>query len=190
MPLPMRSVMSNCQSIPNYRHPVFFSQHNTVSDAYQTIDMQTLSERLKEVRNEKGLTQEELRVKAGLKRQSIIGGLESSDQKTSSYLPQIAEALGVRALWLATGKGPKYVTDQTPLQEPTQFLNAKTLYQCFQGVNAYIADGSRPVTEEQRVELACYLYEMFHDQESVTKEKMALWLERMLSYAQASTRKK
>jgi transcriptional regulator with XRE-family HTH domain len=64
--------------------------------------MSTLQKRLKDLRAAKGWTQEELAKKVGI-RQSFIGALESSGQKGSAYLPEIAHALGVDAYWLKTG---------------------------------------------------------------------------------------
>jgi phage repressor protein C with HTH and peptisase S24 domain len=68
--------------------------------------MSTLIERLKQSREEAGLSQEELAKRAGVN-QSIIGGLESGHRKKSSYIPDIAHILGVESLWLASGRGPK-----------------------------------------------------------------------------------
>lgn len=79
--------------------------------------MDTLATRLTSARNEQGLTQGALARAAGLKNQSIIGSLESGHRKSSSYIPAIAEALKVNALWLAEGRGPRYPTDDTPDRE-------------------------------------------------------------------------
>lgn len=68
--------------------------------------MRTLADRLKAARDRKGLTQAELAKAAGLKNQSIIGSLESEYRKTSAYIPAIADALDVPAIWLSDGKGP------------------------------------------------------------------------------------
>lgn len=68
--------------------------------------METLAERLKICREKLGLTQTQLAKNAKLKNQSIIGSLESGYRKSSAYIPQIAEALGVESLWLTTGKPP------------------------------------------------------------------------------------
>lgn len=77
--------------------------------------MTTLSNRLIQARTDKGLSQTELAKKAGLKRQSIIGMLESGARKSSSYIPQIAEALGVDPMWLSTGKYSKRMMNVLPL---------------------------------------------------------------------------
>lgn len=82
----------------------------------------TVAARLKECREEAGLTQTELAKKARLKSQSIIGSLESGHRKTSSHIPAIAEALGVEPLWLADGRGAKRtvrIASETELLSPT-----------------------------------------------------------------------
>lgn len=69
--------------------------------------MRTLAERLAHVRTECGITQAALARAAGVN-QSVIGGLETGYRKTSAYIPVIAAVLGVSALWLAEGRGPKH----------------------------------------------------------------------------------
>lgn len=68
--------------------------------------MDTLRERLIFARKRKGYTQGELAAKVGCS-QGTIGNLESrsgiKSQTSTSYLPKIAEELGVTALWLAEG---------------------------------------------------------------------------------------
>lgn len=107
--------MSFVQSMPYYHVSVYESQHQSDSFIYHNSDMTTLATRLITSRKAKGLSQEELAKKAGLKSQSIIGMLESGARKSSSYIPQIAEALGVDAVWLATGKFSKRKPDLLPL---------------------------------------------------------------------------
>lgn len=66
--------------------------------------MNTLAERMKAIRDQKGWSQTELARRSGVK-QSFIGALEAKNQKTSGFLPELAHALGVDAYWLKTGKG-------------------------------------------------------------------------------------
>nr|WP_023595573.1 helix-turn-helix transcriptional regulator [Pandoraea pnomenusa] len=80
--------------------------------------MYTLAERLRWARTKAGLSQEQLGTKAGVT-QSTIGNLESGTRNTARRLPQIAEVLGVNALWLAEGKGP-----QTPSGKSSGSLDA------------------------------------------------------------------
>lgn len=66
--------------------------------------MDTVATRLKEAREEANLTQEQLAEKVGCS-QSLIGNLESGNQKSSARLPAIAQVLKVEAIWLAEGRG-------------------------------------------------------------------------------------
>ncbi|WP_186140092.1 helix-turn-helix domain-containing protein [Burkholderia gladioli] len=66
--------------------------------------MYTLADRLKWARSKAGLSQEQLGDKAGVS-QSTIGNIEAGTRKSARRLPQIADALGVNALWLAEGEG-------------------------------------------------------------------------------------
>ncbi|MDY0072963.1 MAG: S24 family peptidase [Thauera sp.] len=83
--------------------------------------MELLSTRLAAARAEAGLTQTELARAAGLKNQSIVGSLESGYRKSSSYTPALAAALGVNALWLAEGRGPRFPSDPP---EPRPIIEA------------------------------------------------------------------
>jgi transcriptional regulator with XRE-family HTH domain len=67
----------------------------------------TIGQRIKAARQEIPLTQTELGTKVGL-RQSTISELEKGDSAGTAYLASIASVLGLSALWLETGKGPKY----------------------------------------------------------------------------------
>lgn len=69
--------------------------------------MTTFSERLREARNAASLTQEGLAFAIGHKKQSVIASLENGQNKSSSYIPEIAKALRVDAYWLKTGKGER-----------------------------------------------------------------------------------
>lgn len=70
--------------------------------------MKTIAERLKEAREEAGLTQPALAVKAKVS-QGTIGNIESGIRKRPRDLLSIAKALGVSATWLESGNGPKKI---------------------------------------------------------------------------------
>lgn len=79
--------------------------------------MSNLATRLREAREAKGLTQEALAKLVGpKKRQSLIGNLEAGAYPGSPWLPEIAYALGVHAMWLKNGIGPKNIYPQQPGQ--------------------------------------------------------------------------
>lgn len=66
--------------------------------------MGTMGQRLKLVREDRGISQAALADRVGVKQQTI-GALESGGARKTAYLVQIAEALGVDAGWLQTGRG-------------------------------------------------------------------------------------
>jgi phage repressor protein C with HTH and peptisase S24 domain len=68
--------------------------------------MTSFALRVRKTRQERGFTQAELAHKIGV-RQSTIGNIESGRNQGSTMVAQLAAALGVNALWLAEGKGPK-----------------------------------------------------------------------------------
>lgn len=70
--------------------------------------MKTLAERLISEREAAGLSQPELAARAKIS-QSFIGALETGRQNSSAYIPEIAYALGLHAMWLKTGLGPKHI---------------------------------------------------------------------------------
>ena len=86
--------------------PIFFVNRNSYSVSNKNIGM-TIGQRIKAARLEAGIRQQELAAKVGIK-QPTLSELENGDSSGSSYLPAIAAALGLNALWLQTEKGPKY----------------------------------------------------------------------------------
>lgn len=66
-----------------------------------------IGQRIKERRNEMGISQQQLANAVGIQ-QSAISQLEKGSSQKTSYVAAIADKLGVNALWLETGKGPKY----------------------------------------------------------------------------------
>jgi transcriptional regulator with XRE-family HTH domain len=117
--------------------PIIPVNRNSDFSARENIGM-SIGQRIKETRLEIPLTQVELAQKVGIKQPSL-SELEKGDSASSKYLPAIAAALGVSALWLQTGKGLKY---------PIKSITPKEL----QLVMAY-----REATDEGRtfIEMAC-----------------------------------
>ncbi len=66
--------------------------------------MEMFKDRLRKAREARGLSQDQLAKLVGKeKQQSLIGNLESGGRASSTYIPEIAHALGVDAYWLKTG---------------------------------------------------------------------------------------
>jgi len=68
----------------------------------------SLGQRLAGTRRRAGLTQEQLSRESGVK-QGTISKIERGDQERSSFITELAEALGVSPTWLADGTGSPYV---------------------------------------------------------------------------------
>ena len=68
--------------------------------------MTTLSERMKSAREAAGLTQDALAKRAHCG-QTTIASIENGRNEGATPLPMLAHVLGVEALWLAEGKGPR-----------------------------------------------------------------------------------
>lgn len=103
-----------CQFIPHYHSRDFPAQHHSDSIGYHNSDMgkndspvgqDSLAWRLRSARKARGWTQGELAKAAHLNNQSIIGMLESGARKSTTYIVQIAAALGVDPAWLQAGVG-------------------------------------------------------------------------------------
>lgn len=78
--------------------------------------MSALGERVRQVRKERGWTQEVLAKKARVP-QSSISMLESGSHRGSPHIVEIADALGVNVYWLRKGRGPKYLTKWQELRQ-------------------------------------------------------------------------
>lgn len=72
-----------------------------------------VGKRLIEARAERDLTRPAL-AKLAKVPYPTLAGLENGDQSTSTRIPDLASALGVTAIWLATGKEPKYPDRDEP----------------------------------------------------------------------------
>lgn len=93
--------------------PILFVNRQTELQPYQNPDMSkalppliSFGERLRFARKEARLTQKQLAVKVGMS-QSNLSELENGEYPSSSFTAQIADALNVRGLWLAEGRGPR-----------------------------------------------------------------------------------
>lgn len=92
---------------PVYHDPVKTDKQQTVRETEDNYWMDTtLAERLTIARTDAGLTQTQLAKHAGCG-QSLIGNLESGNQKSSTKLPHIARVLGVNIAWLQDGHGAR-----------------------------------------------------------------------------------
>lgn len=73
----------------------------------------TVGERIKDARKARQMSRPELARSAGVK-YPTLAGLENDDQSSSTFLPDIAKALGVSLEWLRSGRGAMDRVQETP----------------------------------------------------------------------------
>lgn len=112
-------------------------------------------DRVKQAREAKGWSQSDLAEQAGVSRQAIFS-VETGETKTMrpENLFRAADALGVKARWLATGEGPK-----SP--ELARTINSETLKMAAFDVEKAVSKASGKLTLEKKCELITTLYEMY-----------------------------
>lgn len=112
-------------------------------------------QRVKQAREAKGWSQTELAEKAGVSRQAIFS-VETGETKTMrpENLFRAADALGVKARWLATGEGPK-------APELDRTINAEALKIAVLDVEKAIHKTTGKLTTEKKCELITAVYEMY-----------------------------
>lgn len=89
-----------------YRNTDFLSIGNPIQMPAKLAPMETLGDRVRQVRKERGWKQPELAKRAKVA-QSSISELETGTAKKSLDTVRLAVTLGVSAYWLDSGKGPK-----------------------------------------------------------------------------------
>lgn len=111
--------------------PILNVNRNSDSFLYQNRGM-SIGERVREARKDAKLTQQQLAAKVSIS-QSTLSELENGESAGTAFVATMAAALGVSALWLETGKGPKKLdivsasksaagTDTVPVSEIVDLL--------------------------------------------------------------------
>jgi transcriptional regulator with XRE-family HTH domain len=112
-------------------------------------------DRVKQAREAKGWSQSDLAGKVDVSRQAIFS-IETGENKSMrpENLFKVADALEVKARWLATGDGPK-----TPELDKT--ISAETLRAAVMDVEKAIHKTTGKLTLEKKCELITAVYEMY-----------------------------
>lgn len=139
----------------------------------------TVGERLAQARRERKLTQPQLAKLAGV-RQPTISDLERGRSHGSKHVATLAAALGVSALWLERGQGPKHASPPLRAVPDQHVLNTQLMLACMRAAGAYRQQYRSTLDDEDVVILACRLYE----QHRLTPETTAAT---MLSHLAALT---
>ncbi|TNE75516.1 MAG: helix-turn-helix domain-containing protein [Gammaproteobacteria bacterium] len=103
-----------------------------------------LGGRVKQRRCELGWSQEELSKRSGIG-QGTISKMERTDQGTSTFVVELAEALGVSPKWLQTGRG-----DPQGIGEPSATYSTS-------GLTALVASGDVDLTLKKLAKLLPHL---------------------------------
>lgn len=85
---------------------------NVIAARQIITDVKTLADRVRDAREQKGWTQQQLADRAGVS-QATIGNIEAGTRSHPRSLLKIAAALGRRPEWLQTGRGQE-LEDQSP----------------------------------------------------------------------------
>lgn len=80
--------------------------------------METFGSRVREARKNMKMSQATLASAVGMS-QGNLSDIENGHVPTSTYTPALAAVLGVNALWLADGRGPKHPGTQAAHAEPS-----------------------------------------------------------------------
>lgn len=121
----------------------------------------SMGDRLKQARQARKLSQQRLATMSGVS-QSTISDIERGRNKGSTEAARLASTLGVSALWLSTGRGPRQ--DEAPIRPvlPQKQLNTALLIQCMRAANAFQAQTGSKLDDDDLLRLACRLYEQHH----------------------------
>ncbi|MCK2097543.1 helix-turn-helix domain-containing protein [Thauera aromatica] len=85
----------------------YLSNREVDCHEHQNSDMETFGSRVREARKKMKMSQVALASAVGMS-QGNLSDIENGHVPTSTYTPSIAAVLGVNALWLAEGRGPKH----------------------------------------------------------------------------------
>jgi transcriptional regulator with XRE-family HTH domain len=135
----------------------------------------SVGQRLKDARKARKLTQERLSKMTGVS-QSTISDVERGRNASTKELPTLAAALGVSALWIATGRGPRH--DSAPVRPlaPQRQINTELMVQAMRAVTAYQQQIGSRLDDERLLRLACRVYEQHIDTPDRTAAEMLGYL--------------
>lgn len=83
----------------------------------------SIGTRIREAREEAGLTQKQLAIRVGM-RQPSLSQLETGESDGTTLIATFARELGVSAYWLETGRGEKLAAAPAPLDRPAKMTLA------------------------------------------------------------------
>lgn len=116
--------------------------NSTLLEKTNKVPPMSTSQRIRQLRDQRGLSQLSLALKAGVT-QGTISQLENNPSQGSKYLAAIARALDVSVDWLETGKGPMERPPKVPIDpsESDQFIAIrKVAFRISAGIAGFAVD--------------------------------------------------
>lgn len=120
--------------------------HSLVSDTWCIIlsgdsekwqSMQTLAERVRRARAQRGISQQTLANTVGVQRSAVAQWERTAGSHPSmEHLIAISVATGVRLEWLGTGRGPMHCDATVPALDPEEYAQSVGETQCLRAIRA------------------------------------------------------
>lgn len=139
-----------------------------------------LGARVKQLREERGWSQNELAAQLpGVKQQSV-DQLENGKVARPRFLPELAAALSTSVQWLLTGDGPANPKKASP---QLQSIDAELLRDVVVAVE-HVLEGHKPKMDTRhRAEMIAVLYDMMRKEDKINSEKMQQAANNIVSYS-------
>lgn len=147
----------------------------------------TMGQRLKDARKARKLSQAALAKLAHIG-QSTIADLERGRTTSCTATPQLAAVLGVAALWLAEGRGPREGLPPIKAVQADRKLNSKLMTEIYLAVGAYMERTDHRLDDVGRIQLTCRLYEQFADRPDATSSDILGYLASLAEVLMTSRR--
>jgi transcriptional regulator with XRE-family HTH domain len=138
-----------------------------------------LGQRVRQLRIEKGWSQNDLAAQLpGVKQQSV-DQLENGKVSRPRFLPELASVLSTTVQWLLTGDGP--ATHKKSASHDT-VIDAELLRDVVVAVEHVLERNKTKIDNKVRAEMIAVLYDMMRVEEKATSEKMLQAASNIVSY--------
>ncbi len=137
-----------------------------------------LGQRVREMREKKGWSQNDLAARLPGVRQQSIDQLERGHVKRPRFLPELADALGAPLQWLLTGEGIR----TAPRGRKADMLDAGLMRDVLAAVDQVLAQRGRKVNARDKAKLVCALYELMQGEDARNAQMLEQVASNIISY--------
>lgn len=139
-----------------------------------------LGARVRQLREERGWSQNELAAQLpGVKQQSV-DQLENGKVARPRFLPELATALSTSVQWLLTGEGQ---ASQKKSSAQDGSLDAELLRDVVMAVEHVLDQNKTKIDSKHRAEMIAVLYDMMRHEDKAGAEKMQQAASNIISYS-------